>query len=278
MGFLDSIFGGGGSVEMPKPEDYFPLVQEMMDANRLDQTTPWGGINYSYENTPQSYDSWSAANPTQKTSKEWVQNHPDRMGRWETSQQSTAGTQAGYDDYLDNFDRGQQSVESYLSPELQSMFDKQFDPGAYDNYSNDYMSRYNELIKPGRDTQYDQFEQSMFNRGMPEGGELWGDRYREQVGDPNSRQDTMAAGMAAGSAENARMQDFNRLMSATGSTGVQYPMADVMGPANMALNANMQNVQSQNQGSSNLWNTVAGLGGAYVTGGMMGDKPFWMQG
>jgi len=268
---------GGKEVEMPKPEDYFPLIQKQMDTNRIDQITPWGGINYSYENTPQTWGQWSAANPASQSEGYW-QN--DNIGR-DTGPMWVPGTntggQAGYDDYLANFDKGQQSVESFLSPELQSMFDKQFQPDAYNQYSDDYMSRYNELLQPGRDRQLDRFQQSQKDRGLPEGGEVYGDNYRTTVGDPNSRQDTMAAAMAAKSAENARLQDFNRLMFATGSTGVQHPMVDVMGPANMAMNANITNEQIDAQGSGNLWNTVAGLGSAYVTGGMMGDDPFWMK-
>ncbi len=259
--------GGGGNVQMPKPEDYFPLIQKTIDTNRIDQTTPWGGVNYSYENTPQSYDDWSVGSPGTSGAGRWntTNTKEEESRRWIPGT-NTAPNQAGYDSYLGSFDKGRQSVDAFLSPELQSMFDKQFDPNAFDNYSDDYMTRYNELLEPGRTRQQDSFEQRMFNRGLPEGGQIYGDNYRTTVGDPNARQDTMAAGMAANTAERARLEDFNRLAAAMGMTGVQYPQVDTMGPANMALNANMVNAQNSAQGSSDIWNTIAGLGAAYIGG------------
>lgn len=161
---------------------------------------------------------------------------------------------------------GRWKANQEFGPEINSLFKKQFKPGAYDEYSTDYMDQYNELLAPGREKQMDQFQQSMFNRGMPEGGDLYGDLYRTTVGDPNARQDLMAAQSAAQFGDQAKMNDFNRLMAAMGGSAVPVPNVDANQAANLSMNANIANQNSQNQANSSIWNTAGMLGaGAFMS-------------
>ena len=129
------------------------------------------------------------------------------------------------------------------------------------------MDRYNELLQPDRDYSLDRFQQGMSDRGLPEGSDVYGDLYRQTVTDPNSRQDTMAAGYAADTAEAARLQDYNRLATAMGLSTVNVPQIDTMSAANMALNTNVANAQNSQQGGSDLWNALGMMGGGYLQGG-----------
>jgi len=158
---------------------------------------------------------------------------------------------------------GKWKAKQKFTPELQSLFTRQFDPNAYDNYSTDYMDRYGELLAPIREQQMDQFQQGMFNRGMPEGGDIYGDIYRTTVGDPNSRQDLMAAQSAQQMADQARMNDFNRLMAAMGGSSVPVPNVDVNQSANLAMNADITNANNSQAANSSLWNTAGMLGAGY---------------
>ena len=146
---------------------------------------------------------------------------------------------------------------------MQSIFSKQFDPNAYDNYQSDYMGSYNELIQPGRDRQFDQFQQSMFNRGMPEGGEIYGDMYRTTVGDPNARQDLMAQGQAQQAGESARNNDYQRLMQAMGLGTKQSPF-DPLGNRQMDNIMQMNQDNLDQQDSDNLWNMGVDLFSGYA--------------
>ncbi len=278
MGISD-IFGGGGSdVKMPKPEDYLPLIQQSAAINRVDQKTPYGSVKYNTTyNNPLDYDAWygqqdqSQFNPV-PVDQGYVPSHKRGQFPGQEGYGNQATTPADpvsmYDSYVQNFDRGvgETTAEHTFSPEVQSLFDRQFDPSSYQNYSDDYMSRYNELLAPGRERQQDRFEQNMFDRGQPVGGEEYGDKYRQTIGDPNARQDTMAAGQAANAADAARLQDYNRLATAMGLSQVNVPQIDTMGAANMAMNANMANAQNSQQGSSDLWNALGMVGGGYMMG------------
>jgi len=276
MGLFDSIFGGGGNASLPNIEDLRPLVQAQANINRLDQTTPFGSYTFNKPN-PLSFDEWKQKNPMQPTIQDG--SPPDNFYRNRGKLSSQGGGymgsggittqpdyQSGYNDYLSGFDDSATSVGFEFSPELQSLFDKQFSGDAYQGYADDYMSRYNQLLDPYRQQETDRFQQSMVNRGIPEGSDVYGDYYRP-IGDQRSRADLMAAQAAQGTADNRVMQDYNRLITAMGGSAIPYQPVDVMGPANMSLNAQMSNIASQNQASSNLWNSVAGLGGAMALGG-----------
>jgi hypothetical protein len=271
---------GGGSVETPELEDYMPFIQAQQQVNNVDRNTPFGSVSYNttYKD-PKGYDDWYGSQDQSLFTQNQT-NRPLGTGQKEwsemTTQQKAAQGGSGpsdprqmYNDYVSDFDKGLGTTEANynFSPEIQSLFDKQFDPGAYDQYSDDYMSRYSELMQPDRNYASDRFEQSMFDRGQPVGGAEYGDKYRQTIGDPNSRQDVMAASNAAATGENARMQDFSRLMAALGGPNqVPVPNIDVMGPANMAMNANVQNQNTKNQQNSNIWNTAAVLGATYFGG------------
>jgi len=228
--------------------------------NRVNTITPYGGITYTKDGPqPMSFDDWQAQNPSSGTQPSgysrqgWVNNG---------GSSKNANPRAGYDKYAAGFGGGKTTANFNYSPELQSLFDRQFDPNAYDQYKTDYMGDYNELLQPGRDRQMDRFEQRAFDRGMPEGGDIYGDLYRTTLGDPWARQDTMAAQNAQQMADQARLQDYNRLMSAMGGSQINAPNIDVMGAQNMALNADFANQANQ----SSIWDTLPTLAGAYMVG------------
>lgn len=279
MGMFDSIFGGGGgNVGMPDPKDYLPLIQGAADINRLDQSTPFGGTRYVQPEAPQAmgYNDWLGQNPVQPQT-----GFDDGTGNRRDSgyslsedrarqKQAASSGRSGYDSYLQDFNAnnpaGQPTVESYLSPELQSIFNKQFSTDAYNQYGDDYMANAERYLNPIYDKQSENLEQTMANRGQPVGGELYDDTYGNLMDAQNKGWENAAFG-ATQAGDQARLQDFNRLMAAMGQNTIPVPQIDTMGPANMAMNANMANVNSANQNSSNIWNTGANLGAAWLMGG-----------
>jgi len=283
MSVLDFLTGGdSNNVEVPKLEEYLPLIEASAQINRVDQDTPYGSVKYNTTyNEPQSFDIWSGQNPTSGAPMgfdEWKSKQVDRRGRsngrdsrlwYDSYVDDNPGPQGAYNDYVQNFDRGvgETTATHTFSPEVQSLWEKQWTPDSYQNYSDDYMSRYSELMQPDRDYRADRFEQNMFDRGQPVGGEEYGAKYRQTIGDPNARQDVMAAGQAANAADVARLQDYNRLATAMGLSQVNVPQVDTMGAANMAMNANIANAQNSQQGSSDLWNAIGTAGGGYLQGG-----------
>lgn len=279
--------GGSDDVEPPKIEELIPYLQAQQQLNQVDQKTPWGNIDYTTTyNQPLDYDSWFSDQPSSmwdigETTR--IQN-PDFVSttdalrggpqRYIEQTAQTADPRAAYDSYVQNFDRGlgETTAEYTFNDEMRGLWDKQFDPNSYENYSSEYMDRYNTLLDPYREDQADRFQQTMFDRGLPEGGEVYGDLYRTTVGDPNARADTMAAQQAAAAADAARIQDYNKLASAMGGQLMPVPGVDVMGPANMFMNANNINAQNSSQSTSDFWNS-AGLLGAGMLGG---PKPWWV--
>ncbi len=278
MGIRDTLFGSSPKIETPKLEDFLPFIQAQADFNRVDQSTPFGGIRYN-TTTPEAmpWDEWSAQNPVTTSEGFWKNEGKDNQ-TWMPGT-STGGTRGGYDQYVTDFQAnnpGETTAESYFSPEIQNIFTQQFQPDSYQHYADDYMDESRRLLNPVYDRQLENFQQGMANRGQPVGGELYTDSYGDLM-DAQNRGWESAAFQAKNAGEQARLQDWNRLMSAMGNSSVPVPQVDVMSPANMAMNAQVGNAQTRSNDNSNMWNTLAGLGGAYVTGGMMGDSPFWMK-
>lgn len=286
---------GGDEVEPPKIEDIIPYLEAQQQLNQVDQVTPWGSVKYdTVYNEPLGYDAWySQQNPSifsegvyrdkpaghsgggdRHMGNGWDFSQPNNQWQGVSYERNPSNPQNMYDDYLANFDKGlgETTATHTFSDEVQGLWDKQWEPDSYQNYSDDYMDRYSELMQPDRDYRADRFQQNMFDRGLPEGSDVYGDLYRQTVGDPNARQDTMAAQQAANAADAARLQDYNRLASAFGMAQLPVPGVDVMGPANMFMNASQINAQNANQGASDFWNAAGLLGGGIFGGG----KPWWM--
>jgi hypothetical protein len=278
MGLFDNVFGGGDDIKMPSIEDLTPLLQASADFNRINTSSPFGQIKYTKEGpTPMTYDDWLAENPGPfHPGQGQYYGGPAKGGGIFDSSSNPGNTmsdpnwqpgssnydpRAEYDKYASGFTSKDRADFSY-SPELQGIFDKQFDPNAYDKYKDDYMQNYNALLEPGRDNQMDRFQQSMIDRGTPEGGPIYGDIYRETIGDPWARQDLMAATNAQQMSDKARLDDFNRLMAAMSGSQINVPPVDVMSAANLAGNINMQNAANQ----SSIWDTLPTLAGAYMLG------------
>ncbi len=268
---------GSSGVKTPSPSSYIPMIEAQADVNRLDTNTPWGSISYDTEYI-------QPAGPTaEEIEREWLTGGDREFrggGRGEDSSYTPAQRAKARDDFFNSYPqrgevKGETTANYTLSPELQSLFDKQFDPNAYENRSTEYMDRYNTLLSPIRAEQADRFQQSMFDRGLPEGGDIYGDLYRETVGDPNARQDIMAAQQASEAADMARLQDYNRLASAMGLSTIQVPQIDTMGPANMSMNANMANARNATQANSDMWNAGGTALGMYAAS--LGSSKDWKE-
>lgn len=269
-----------GSADMPAPSEYMPLVQQQADVNRLNQSTPFGGTQYVY---PTAQDSQGGTIPATGDA---VYSTPQAQGDWLFSQGIDYSGQEGgaqmesdaYNDYLSGFtpellsgtagvdpysQSAQPTVQQYLSPEMQTIWDKQFQPDAYQSYADEYMAESQRLLDPIYSQQTERMQQEMANRGQPVGGELYTDTYADLMDAQNRGWDQAAFGAQQASTQ-AQQADWNRLMSAMGGTQVQFPGTDVMSPANMAMNTNMADAQAQQQQSSNMWNTAAALGSAWL--------------
>lgn len=294
MGLLDSIFGSGSNVSMPKPKEYMPLIQQQADINRLDTKTPFGGVRYNAPD-PLSFEEWSKdKGPAAMSFDDWWGKNNPANNSYEygglANNAPTAFDRAGYDAYVANLGgpsqeaynqyvqdfkmANQPTVESYMSPELSGIFSKIFDENAYSNYADDYMAETRRRLDPIFDRQTERFEQNMFNRGQPVGGELYDDTFKNMMQSQNDAY-TSAAFQAQGQADNARLRDFNTLMAAMSGNQVPYAPIDTMGPVNMAMNTNMANAQADAQASSNMWNTLGTLGTAGLMYGLAPGPGVW---
>ena len=282
---------GSGNVQTPKPEEYMPLVQQSADINRLNQYTPLGQTEYITPEGPSamSWEDWSAENPaTRKLSgssynENWSMGDGSNDG-WTQEFTETPVNRSDYDAYVSQFEKDnfrQPEIRQSFSPEIQGMFDKQFDPNSYQNYADDYMGNARRLLDPVYDRQIERFQQTMANRGQPVGGELYDDTYKNLMDAQNSGYES-AAFQGTQLADQKRTQDYNKLMAALGGSQVAYPQVDTMGAANMAMNANVANANNQANNSSSFWNTVPALGlTAYQmmnpqTAATGFDKPAWL--
>jgi len=268
MSIFDSLFGGGGGPDPMSPEQIKELLAYGADQNRVDQVTPFGSMTWSNNADPvQSWDDWSAANPLTRgpsiTRAIGDGNERTQRGR------ITGGTRADYDKYASNYNTNNSDWQANinLSDDMQGIWDRVFSEGSYDNYADDYMGEYNRLTEGVYDRQDDRFQQSMFDRGLPEGGDLYGDLFSQHT----KRQDDATQGAAFGArqaGDAAQARDYNRLASAMGLSQINVPQSDPNAAANMAMNANTQAMQQHQNSQNGIWNTVAGLGGAYMMSGM----------
>ena len=278
---------GRSNVQTPDPEEYMPMVQQSADINRLNQYTPLGQTEYITPEGPSamSWEDWSAENPGPETRR--IQDYYDDGGLgWVYKELETGAgpSRDDYDSYVSQFEKDnfrQPEIRQSFSPEIQGMFDKQFDPNSYQNYADDYMGNARRLLDPVYDRQIERFQQTMANRGQPVGGELYDDTYKNLMDAQNSGYES-AAFQGTQLADQKRTQDYNKLMAALGGSQVAYPQVDTMGAANMAMNANVANANNQANNSSSFWNTVPALGlTAYQmmnpqTAATGFDKPAWL--
>lgn len=254
---------GAGSVKAPQPEEYIGLVNAQADANRVNTSTPFGKVVYRNAGAkPLSFKKWSKQNPQN--------DEPVMNQRGEYNYAPQRDLKKEYSTYLKRHPQ-EKTAQFKYSPELRSMFNEQFDGDSYDNYANEYMDRFTELQQPQRDYNLDQFQQSMVNRGLPEGSDVYGDLYRTTIADPVARENLMGTQMAQSMGDNRRNQDWQRLSQAMGLSQLNVPGLDVMGAGNMAANANMNNAMIDAEQNSNMWNTMAALGSAYLMAGCSRD-------
>ena len=259
---------GGGSVKTPSPEDYMPLIQQQADINRIDQVTPFGGIRYVQPEGPKAlgFDDWMATDPNVPTTGGYSTWEGGKGGDNVWVPGGEQDFQGAYDNYVTDFTKsnpiGQPTAEAYFSPEIESLFNQQFDPDAYNQYGDDYFANAKRYLDPVYENQTERFQQTMANRGQPVGGELYDDSYGNLMDAQNKGWENAAFG-AQQASDRARLEDYNRLMTAMGMNTIASPNIDVMGPANMAFNANATNAANDSQSNSDMWNTAATVAAAY---------------
>lgn len=159
------------------------------------------------------------------------------------------------------------STTSFSEP-VQNLWSRQLDitgnPDAYRNYQDQAFAASRRLLDPYYEQQNRQFEQTMANRGLPAGGEAYNTGYANLT-DAMNRAYEEAAFNALQYGEQARMNDYNRLAQILArAQGVPTQPIDVTGPMSTAYQGQIANANLANQQTSNLWNALTGLGGAYL--------------
>lgn len=161
-----------------------------------------------------------------------------------------------------------------LSPELQNLFNMQFDPNAYQQYGDDYMDNARRYLDPVYAKQDDRFQQRMANRGQPEGGELYNDIYQQKQLSQNTGWQNAAFG-ATQASQTARDNDFNRLMAAMGMSDVPTQNSDMLGIEQLQQMLNMNNANIKSNESSDIWNTLSNLGSSWLRSRNSDDDKWW---
>ena len=268
-GVVDSIFGGGSSA--PATPDYtgaanataagnLAAAQAAAAANRVNQITPYGNLNYSQSGTDsQGNPMWSATQTP----------NPQLSGAISNSLNQVS------DQYATPFTGG--NLPSYgINPSQ--------------TYSDAIMSR----LQPQQMAESKQFDAQMANQGIPVGSEAYTNAKRvfdQQQND--QRTSAITGGMGVGL--QANQQQYNQNLSnyqmplnvANQIKGLSTPNyinptqqatttgADVLGATQAGYNANMgayNAQQAQNAGlTSGLMGLGGSLGGAYMIAGAMCD-------
>ena len=268
-GVVDSIFGGGSSA--PATPDYtgaanataagnLAAAQAAAAANRVNQITPYGNLNYSQSGTDsQGNPMWSATQTP----------NPQLSGAISNSLNQVS------DQYATPFTGG--NLPSYgINPSQ--------------TYSDAIMSR----LQPQQMAESKQFDAQMANQGIPVGSEAYTNAKRvfdQQQND--QRTSAITGGMGVGL--QANQQQYNQNLAnyqlplnvANQIKGLATPNyvnpaqqatttgADVLGATQAGFNANMGAYNAQQAQNAGLTGGLLGLGGtlgaAYMLAPQMSD-------
>lgn len=248
--FGNNTPGGNGKWDKPlapAPPDYKALIDEQGKQGRIDQTTPFGSLQYSTDpNTGQISANYSM-NPQEQA----------LYGGLQGNQQSLLNsTQGG------------------------------FHPGNFSNQiNNDEQSSFNQamaLMNPQLKMQQDQLNQSMADRGLPIGSEIQGnaqnqfDQYRSGLMNQAAYNSIGMGQQEQAQGFNEGLQGYNTNMASLGSLfnmGNSMPGlnnffapqgADVTGAAGLASNAAQQNYANQMQQYGSNMGGLYSLGAAGI--------------
>ena len=263
MSAVTSLFGGGGSSPPPAPDytaaanataaNNLKAAQAATAANRVNQYTPYGSLEYNQTGTDsQGNPTWSA---TQNAS-------PFLTGAAQNSQANVAGQ------YANPFTGG--NLPSYG-----------IDPGQ--TYSDAIMQR----LQPQQQMQQKQFDAQMANQGIPVGSEAYQNAARQfQQGQNDQRTSAIVGGMNTGLQANQQqygqnLTNYNNtLANALNIKSLATPNyinpaqqqttagADILGATNAQYQNQLNAYNAQQANQTNQMNGLFGLGAA----GLMSPK------
>jgi len=262
----------GGSASMPSPQEYIPLVNAQAAANRVNTYTPYGSTVFS--------PAGGGSSGGRRRTTDVRPGGASRGGKMGRIQQS--GQQQSRDPSRSVMPM--QSVTTF-SPEVQRLFEQQVSmaggPANSQTFNQDIeqatFRRAMNLLEPGQQQQMRDFQQTMADRGLPSGGAAYDNEFANISRAQNqAREQAALSAVLAGNDVAARErglnmsergQQFNELASILGQNQVvPTSPVDVMGPANMALNRNVANMQNQQAKKSSGVNAGTNLGAAYLMG------------
>lgn len=283
----------GKKAKAPKAPNYEKLAQqqteaqrdinrEVLSANRVNQVTPFGSMEYSQTGTDQYGNPTYTA--TQKLSPE---------------QQDIYGKQTGlYSDLLGSANAGLSNYQQALeNPQIDTSALPQVGINAGEAYQDAIMRR----LQPTLDREQAQLENRLVNQGIQPGSEAWGNA----MFDLNQRQNdkltsAVIGGFNTGLAanqnafnqaltnQNLPLNTLNALRSGVqmqspnyvNSAGMQsWQAPDLMGAAQNRFNAQMGNYNANQAGNANFMGGLMNLGGLVgmsSPGSLFGNVGNWV--
>ena len=281
---IGSMFGGGPSA--PATPDYtsaanataannLAMARQALAANRVNQTTPYGNLNYTQSGTD-SYGNpmWSA---TQTLS-------PNQQSLLTGNENIGLGLQGSSSGLINNFAKNAQT--DFSGGNLPS-----YGINPNETYSDAIMRR----LQPQIDMQQKQFDAQMANQGIPVGSEAYQNAARQfQQGQNDQRTSAIVGGMQTGL--QANQQQYGQNLN-TYNTNINTPInalnairsgsqvtnptyinpaqqattagADVMGATQAGYNANMGAYNAQQTQNAGMTSGLMGLGGSLGAAAIM---------
>lgn len=274
--FMSMANGGGGKGKSPKTPDYTALAnqqaeiqkdinRETLAANRVNQITPYGNLNYAQTGTDQY------GNPTFTATQELS---PEQQNILSAGQNVTQGALGSAGNILTNY----ANQLSNPTVDQSKLAQTGINPGEV--YSDAIMRRLQPQIQQERAS----FQNQMVNQGISPGSEAYENARR---GFDQAQNDKMTSAIVGGmqTGLQANQQGFNQaqtnlqnplnFMNAlrTGSTvqnpsyvnpaqQANYSAPDLMGAGQAGFNAQMGQYNAAQQGNANFMGGLMGLGGA----------------
>ena len=244
-------------------------AQTATAANRVNQVTPYGNLNYTQQTDAQGYPTWTATTSLSDVGQQLLNNQNN----------ASLGLGSAITSQLGNV---QNTMGQPFNPNL-----PQVGINAGQNYQNAAMQR----LAPQLSQQRELLTNQLANSGIPVGSEAYN---RAQINQAQKENDLLAAnttqgfntGLAANQqAYNQAMTNYNLPLNTLSSlrTGaqVQNPTfqnvpqqattagADILGATQMGYNAQMGGFNAANAAQSNFNSGLMGLGGTLGAAALM---------
>lgn len=180
-------------------------------------------------------------------------------------------TPYGNTKYVDNSTGGVDYISEF-SPELKSLFSQTVDlsnPELSDTkYSDAYYDNARRLLDRTYNVRERDVKQSLFNRGVPEGSELYRDVYRDEIQDPRDRQYQNAAFESINASDQRRVLNYG-LASNTLNMFQPAPVAplNIEGGYGLQAQVQQQNAQAAAAARNSIYSAIAQAALAWATGG-----------